>query len=285
MGQNEEQILNAIGIAFMQISGSMIAVMDYTHSSKLLQGVAGWNGILSAELAQRGFSGPREPLMGQFGYYQQFSRGVDTEIITRDLGKKFYADEEFKLYPCCRGNASSVETTLKLVSENDIEPSQIKEIYIELNPFWKGSFLIQPFKIGPCTQVSAILNLNYNVSSALLRKSSRLENYTDEAIRDPAVQELANKIKISTDSTGKRMSCLIRVVTLDNREYSASIDVPRGDYTSNPITKGEIIEKFKTSAAFSRAITGDNAKRAIDMLERLEELKDLTGLINVLIPK
>jgi 2-methylcitrate dehydratase PrpD len=284
MGLNEEQMLNALGLAFMQISGSMLAVMDYTHSSKLLQGVAGWNGMMSAELAQRGFSGPKDPLLGQFGYYQQFCREVKTDIITKDLGKKFYGDEEFKLYPCCRGNASSVETTLKLVRENNIDASRIKEINIDLNPFWKGSFLIQPFKIGPCAQVSAILNLSYNVASALLRKSSKLENYIDEAIRDPQVRELANKIRINTDSSGKRMSCRIRVTTLDNQEYSAYVEVPRGDLTSNPITKDEIIDKFKASAVFSRTVTAEKAKRAIDMLKRLEELKDLTELIAVLTP-
>lgn len=284
MGQNEKQMLNSIGIAFMQISGSMIACMDYTHSSKLLQGVAGWNGILSAELAQRGFSGPQDPLMGQFGYYQQFSREVKTEVITRDLGKKFYADEEFKLYPCCRGNASSVETTLKLVKENNIDVSKVKEIHVDLTPFWVGSFLIQPFKIGPCTQISAILNLRYNVASALLRKSSILENYTDKAINDPAIVELTNKIKINTDAAGKRMSCRIRVIMLDNKEFSAFVEVPRGDYNSNPITKDEIIAKFKASVAFSRAISADNVSKAIEMLDRLEKLDNLNELIGVLTP-
>jgi 2-methylcitrate dehydratase PrpD len=259
--------------------------MDYTHASKMLQGVAGWNGILAAELAQRGFSGPRDPLMGQFGYYQQFSREVKTEVITRDLGKKFYADEEFKLYPCCRGNASSVETTLKLVKENNIDISKIKEIHVDLTPFWVGSFLIQPFNIGPCTQVSAILNLRYNVASALLRKNSVLENYTDEAIRDPAIVQLTDKIKINTDTPGKRMSCRIRVITLDNKEFSAFVEVPRGDYNSNPITRDEIIAKFKASAAFSKAIREDNVKKAIDTLDKLEKLNDLTELITLITPE
>jgi 2-methylcitrate dehydratase PrpD len=284
MGLNEEQLLNALGIAFMQISGSMLAVMDYTHSSKLSQGLAGWNGIISAELARRGFSGPQDPLMGQFGYYQQFCREVNPEIITRDLGKIFYADEEFKLYPCCRGNASSVETALKLISEHHLDVSGIQEIYIDLNPFWKGSFLIQPFKIGPCSQVSAILNLNYSVASAILRRNSVLENYTDEAIRDPEVLELANKIRINTASKGKRMSCVIRVRMQDNREYSAATEIPRGDYISQPLTKNEIIAKFKSSVAFSRAIPLENAERAIDLLDRLEKLTDLDALVAALTP-
>jgi len=100
-------------------------------------------------VASRGFSGPKDPLMGQFGYYQQFCREVNAEIITKDLGKTFYADEEFKLYPCCRGNASSVETALKLIQGNNLNVAGIKEINIDLSPFWKGSFLVQPFKIGP----------------------------------------------------------------------------------------------------------------------------------------
>jgi 2-methylcitrate dehydratase PrpD len=284
MGLNEEQMLNALGIVFMQISGTMLSVMEYTHCAKISQGLSGWNGIMSAELAKRGFTGPSDPLMGQFGYYQQFCREFDTKIITSDLGKIFFGDEEFKVYPCCRGNASSVETALKLVRENEIDPDEIEDIYIDLSPIWKGSFLVQPLKIGSCVQISGILNLNYNVASAILRKTSQLENYTEEAILDPKVHDLSKKIKINPTVPGNRMSCRIRVKMKDNREYSAFTEVPRGDYHVSPLTKDEVKGKFRASANFSKAINREKVEKAIYMLERLEQLDNLTDLVAALIP-
>ncbi|MFC1901421.1 MmgE/PrpD family protein [Chloroflexota bacterium] len=284
MGLNETQMLNALGIVLNQIGGTMQCVLDYTHSFKMSQGVAGWDGILSAELARRGFTGPQDPLTSQFGYFHQFSREVFPEIVTRDLGKKFYADCEFKLYPCCRGNAGSVESTLKLVGENDINPEDIAEITIDLSPMWEGSFLVQPFKVGPCVQSSAILNVNYNVASVLLRKNVVLENYTDEAIRDPKVVALAGKIKINPTVPGGRMASRVRVLMKDGREISAFTEVPRGDLAVDPLTRDEIKGKFRASVDFSKVISCDNAEKALGLLDELENLENMTGLVKALIP-
>jgi len=125
MGLNEEQILNGLGIVLNQLSGTMQAAYDYTHSFKIPQGIAAWNGIISAELAARGFTGPKDPLQSKFGYFRQYCREIEPEIMTQDLGKKFYADDEFKLYPCCRRNCGSIESTLKLIQENDIDNRNI----------------------------------------------------------------------------------------------------------------------------------------------------------------
>ena len=284
MGLNESQMLNALGIALNQLSGTMQAVLDYTHTCKLNQGVAAWNGIISAELARRGFTGPKDPLMSRFGYFHQYSREVEPGIMTRELGKKFYADDEFKLYPCCRGNAGSVESTLKLVQENDMEPGDIVEVTIDLSPMWVDSFLIQPFEVGDCPQMSAILNLYYNVANALIRKTVKLEHYTDESIRDPKILKLTRKIKINPTVPGERMSSLVRVKMKDGRELSAFTEVPRGDLRVTPITREEIKDKFRASTAFSKAISQENAEKALNMLDGLEELGDLTDLVETLTP-
>jgi len=80
------------------------------------------------------------------------------------------------------------------------------------------------------------------------------------------------------------MSCTIRVRMLDDQEYSATTEIPRGDYVSSPLTKDEIVDKFKSSVAFSRAITLEKTNRAIDLLERLEKLNDLNDLIATVTP-
>lgn len=284
MGLNESQMLDALGIVFNQLSGTMQAVLDYTHTFKLSQGLAAWNGILSAELARRGFTGPKDPLMSRFGYFRQYCREIEPEIMTRELGKKFYADCEFKLYPCCRGNASSVESALKLVRENDIKPEDIVDVTIDLSPMWNDSFLVQPFEIGPCIQASAILNLSYNVANALLRKSVKLEHYTDESISDPKIRKLTGKIKINPTVPGERMSSRVRVKMKDGRELSAYTKVPRGDLEVSPPTKDEIREKFRASAAFSKVISQEKAEKALDMFDRLEKLTSVTDLVKTLTP-
>jgi 2-methylcitrate dehydratase PrpD len=282
---NKDQMLNALGIALTQVAGTMLPVYDYTHSFNLSQGLAGWNGILSVELAQRGFTGPKDFLFGNFGYYQQFGHDVDPGILTGDLGKKFYSDEEFKLFPCCRGIASPIETALKLVKENDINPEEIKDIQIDLPPKSKTSFLIQPFRTGPSLKATAILNTTFNVANVFLRGDVGLGHYRDEAILDSRIKNLTDKIRINTTASGEKFYCEITVKMGDGSVFSAITEEPRGDYRNKPITKGEIREKFFASAAFSGAISLEQAERALDLLDRLETLDSLTELINVLTPE
>jgi 2-methylcitrate dehydratase PrpD len=284
MGLSRDQMLNALGIALTQIGGTMLPTLEYTHSFKIGQGLAAWNGIISADLAGRGFTGPANFLFGNFGYYQQFCREVRAEVITVDLGRKFYGDEEFKLFPCCRGNHSSIETALKLVNQHKIDPLGIKDIRIELSPAWKGSFLIQPFKIDCSPQAAAILNLSYNVASVLLRKDIKLEYFTDQAVRDPRIAGLVDKIKIDLTAAGKRMASRIIISMEDGREFSGSTEVPRGDYRLAPLTQAEIKNKFFTSVDFSGAVSSTQAKQAYLLLDNLEEQDNLSELINALIP-
>jgi 2-methylcitrate dehydratase PrpD len=284
MGLDEGRMRHALGIALNQIAGTMQAVYDYSHAFKLNQGLAAWNGIISAELAARGFTGPDDPLMAPFGYYHQYAREVDESILTDDLGKKFYADEEFKLYPSCRGNAGPVESALKIVRENAIKPGEIAEVVIELAPTMKGSFLIQPFRIGGSAQATAILNMSYNVANVLLRQSVKLEHYTDAAVRDPAAGALARKVRINTTGPGKGFACRVTVKMGDGREFSAATEMPRGDWRLDPITPEEIREKFLASAAFSGVIGRKPAEKALAIVAKLEEAKNITALVKSLTP-
>jgi 2-methylcitrate dehydratase PrpD len=284
MGFNRDQMVNALGIVLTQISGTMLPAMEYTHSFKIGQGLAGWNGIISADLARRGFTGPVDFLFGSFGYYQQYCREVRKEILTVDLGKKFYGDEEFKLFPCCRGNHSSLETALKLVQAHNIDYSGIKEIQIDLSPSWKGSFLIQPFQAERSPQASAILNLYYNVASVFLRKAVKLEHFTDKAVKDPRIAEIIKLIKLNLTATGKRMASRIIISMKDGSEFSGSTEVPRGDYRLAPLTQDEIKSKFFTNTAFSGAISLKKSEKALGLLENLEKQDNLTELIAALTP-
>ena len=70
----------------------------------------------------------------------------------------------------------------------------------------------------------------------------------------------------------------------DGRELSAYTEIPRGDLQKTPITREEIKDKFRASVTFSGAVSCENAEKALNMLDRLEELKNLTDLVKTLTP-
>jgi hypothetical protein len=92
MGLDERQMLNAFGIVLNQMAGSFQNIYDGVHCFKLLMGLAACAGIVSAEMASKGFTGIKDPLLSKYGYFGLYCQGYDPEFLNRDLGKKFFAD-------------------------------------------------------------------------------------------------------------------------------------------------------------------------------------------------
>jgi hypothetical protein len=66
----------------------------------------------AAELARRGWIGMGDALHS-YGFYAQYTAGcVEPELLTRELGKTFYAEEY--LPTCVRATHSSIECALAL---------------------------------------------------------------------------------------------------------------------------------------------------------------------------
>jgi 2-methylcitrate dehydratase PrpD len=282
MGLNEKQLLHALGIVLNQISGTMQTVFDGTHCFKMNQGIAAWNGIFSAELARRGFTGPKDPLLGKFGYFDMYCQDTEPDILTKDLGKKFYADGEYKIYPCCRGTHAAIESTLKLVQENNLGPEDIDEVTVMVPTAQRDSFLAQPFEIGDVPQANAGFNFHYTVANAALRKSVTLEHFTEEAIREPKVIDFVRRVKIDASLPGRSLSAGVRIKTKNGQEFSATTEFPRGTLGHNPLTEAEINDKFLANVAFAKAISREKAAKALHLLAKLEELDTITEVMELL---
>jgi len=283
-GLNERQLRNAFGIALNQMAGTYQNFFDGTHCFKLPIALSARAGIFSAELASQGFTGVKDPLLSRHGYFALYCRNPNPEILTRDLGKKFYADCTFKPYPTCRSTHSSIDCTLQLVQTHDIKPEDIDEIIINVTPATLDMFVGQPFEIRDVPQADAVLSLRYTVASVLLRKSVRMEHFTEEFIRDPRVLSLIRKIKLAATMPPEgALAAAVEVKMKDGREFSAREDIPRGDTIDNPLTKEELREKYRANVTYSGAVAEENAEKALAMIERLEEVGDIAELISVVI--
>jgi len=280
MGLEVRQIVNAFGIVLNQMAGSFQCIYDGVHSFKLPMALAARAGIVSAEMAARGFTGVRDALMSKFGYFGLYCRDYDPQILTRDLGKKFFADSTFKPYPACRSTHAAIDCTLQLVHTHDIAPGDIAKVVINVTPITRDVFVSQPFKIRDIPQIDAAFSLRYTVANALLRKNVKLEHFTEEFISDPDIAKLIQKIEITgTLPPEPHLATELAVIMKDGRKLSAFVDNPRGDARYNPLTREEIKDKFRANAAFSRIVKKEKAERVISMIERLETVSDITEII------
>jgi 2-methylcitrate dehydratase PrpD len=284
-GLDDRQWLNAFGIALNQMGGTAQSLFDRMHCFKLAQGLSAQRGIFSVRLASKGFTGVKEPLFGEGGYFALYSPDYNPEVITRYLGKKYYTEVTFKPYPQCRGTHAATECALEIVRRNHIDASNIGEVSVIVSNRSVPPVLREPFTIGAVPHVNAIFSLQYTVANALMRGYPKPEHFTEESIRDPKIAEMIKKVKITTQEFPNEsfLAATVRAKMPDGSEFSQHVNVPKGNELEHPLTREEKREKFRINASFSGKVNMKNAEEALNMLEQLEDVKDITKIVRLLV--
>ncbi|MCJ7606021.1 MAG: MmgE/PrpD family protein, partial [Dehalococcoidales bacterium] len=122
LGLTRLQLRHAFGLALQMVGTTFQTIWDGTTAFKLPQGLAAQQGILSAQLARAGWTGPTDALFSKFGYYNMFTEGCKRpEYLTQKLGKTFYYDGITKPYPCCRIPHAAIDCSLDIVKKHGVK--------------------------------------------------------------------------------------------------------------------------------------------------------------------
>jgi 2-methylcitrate dehydratase PrpD len=284
LGLNKRQMRNAFGIVLSQLAGSMQNIWDGSTVFKLPQGLSARNGIFSAQLAKAGWTGPEDMLLSRYGYYYLYTKGCNNpEILTKDLGKKYYTELLFKPYPSCRATHPGIDCARAIVNKNDIKVDDIEEVILYIPQKGLEIFMAQPFRIGEFPHGNAAFNCQYTVACALLRGSVKPEHFSEEAIRDPRLNTLISKIRLAELPDAPFLSAKLKVKMKNGREFSEFTDTPKGDPLKNPMSKDEIKDKFRANVDFSQTVSRDNAENALKLLGNLEELDSVSRIVDLLV--
>ena len=113
---NAEETAWALGLAGTQGAGLWAFNADGSMSKRLHPGKAAHSGVLAAELAQLGFSGPTS--IYEFedgGVLKAFSDHADAALLTLDLGRVYHIDNNsIKPYCCCGSTHAYIDAALAL---------------------------------------------------------------------------------------------------------------------------------------------------------------------------
>ncbi|OGN89708.1 MAG: hypothetical protein A2158_00405 [Chloroflexi bacterium RBG_13_46_14] len=284
MGLNHDQLSDAFGLVVDHLGGIQKQISDTAVGFKLSQGNAARDAIFCVNLAKAGWSGIDDALLAQGGYYDIFTDGIkDPELLIKDLGKQYYSDGTFKPYPNCRMNHSAVDCAIDIVKENNISADDIEKVIMYVSPGATHDIIGAPFRIKNSPHASAGFSIQYSVANVLVRGSSRPEHYTEEAIRDTAISDfIKNKITMAELTQGNMESGRVKVIIKDGREFDVFTEIARGD-PRRPVSKEDLLAKFRGNIEFSNTVTSENGKRILEMVEDLENLDNVQKLADLLI--
>ena len=284
---NRNQIWNALAIAFNKSGGSFQSNIEGTLSVRLIQGFTSQNGMVSAQLAKKGFTGPKSFLGGTYGYFHLYAKDqYDPQKVVGELGKRFEISKTlFKKYPSCGDTLGSTDAVLEMVRERGITPDDITQIDIKVTPY-VYKLVGNPFQIRDNPRVDAQFNIQYCVANALLRKSSRLEHFEEPCVRDPKIMDIVKKINVAPDSIldeRGETALEMQVFTKGGAVYSKSIDFPTG-FPENPLTKEENMDRFGDCIRYAKKpLPRENIEKLVSFINELEEIRDIRCFIPLLL--
>ncbi|MGE0059205.1 MAG: MmgE/PrpD family protein [Dehalococcoidia bacterium] len=284
-----DQMENALGIGFNQMSGSrQMAVGEATHMRSMQAGFCGQGAITAALLAQKGITGPKAFLEGRYGLFRTYVRAEDPDWneLVGELGTRFRLLEThgFKVWPSCGYTRPTNAAVIEMLSEG-LKKEDVESVVIA-GGTGGTQLLSEPaeLKRRPQLSIDAKYSIPFTTAIALAKGTVALRHYTDEALHDPEVLAMADRISYRAIPEDQKTSKapIVEVTTRDGRVISKQMETVPGDAKS-PVGWPEIEAKFRDTISFSRhPLSSDDVDRAIALVRRLEGSVDATKVIRLL---
>jgi 2-methylcitrate dehydratase PrpD len=291
LGLSEEETWNALALAFNRAGGSFQSNVDGSLAVRVIQGWVAESGVMCARLAQAGITGPKNFLEGVYGYYHVYGRGlVDPVKALTHIGSRFECEKIlFKKYPSCGLTLGSTEVILDLMREADgmgVLADNVERVEVKVPPY-THRLVGQPFEVGTTPRVNAQFSIRYCVANALLRGSSKLAHFEDEAILDPRLLDLSRRVDVVVDPAMELRGHTpvdMTVYTKDGREFFRQIDIAPG-FPGNPLTKEEQEARFHDCIAYAKKpIHKEKVDGIVESVAHMENLSDVRTLIPFFLP-
>lgn len=283
---SRETTQHSLGIAYVQAAGNSQTIEDGALVKRMQVGLAARAGVVAAQLAGRGITGPLRVFEGKHGYFELYERGdYVREALEGGLGETFEVGQlSVKPYPCARDSHAAMDAA-RALRDQGIRPDEIVEATVLVS---KAIFNVggKPWaKATGNPVVEAILSVPYAVAVMLLRGDVFIGDFNESAVRDPRVNQLARSIRV-VENTNLDPNALVPVVVevklKNGAVHSATCDAMRGS-PSNMLSEREFVDKFKRCMEFAAyPVSASNVTSVVESILMIEHLKDVSILMPML---
>jgi 2-methylcitrate dehydratase PrpD len=224
---------------------------------------------------------------GVHGLFHGFANTLDGKYdeVTGDFGRRWVTETiAFKPYPCGTMAHPYIDCARRLatkVKAQGLDEQAIKEMICDVG---EGTVhrLWEPLaaKQKPANGYAGKFSTPYCIAAGFVRGNVGLGDFTDDAVRDPAVIALAQKVSYRIDPQNpypREFTGHIRATLNDGRVIEERQPHFRGG-AKEPLTQADIEEKFVLNCRHG-GWDDARAKKAIVLLRKLYDGKiDLSPL-------
>ncbi|HWP58513.1 MAG TPA: MmgE/PrpD family protein [Candidatus Acidoferrales bacterium] len=275
LGLTQEQMVYAFAIAGTQASG--VREVFGSMCKPFHAGKAAQNGLTSAMLAKRGFTGTDGIFEGPRGLVGVMAKGHDINEATEDLGQRWELPANgLKPYACGQANHGFIDAVLALRKKPGVTPEAVKRMHGRVRQ--TAPALVR--RRHPRTGLEAKFCYYHAMAVALIDGEALPAQFTDARANDPAVAELRNRIEVSEDPSLSRRAAVVTLELNDGTAYTETVPYPTGT-PENPQTDDMVQEKFKRlAAAVLPPERVARAARALWEVDKLAAARELMPLLS-----
>ena len=273
-GFNPAQMLELINCAStMGMATSRQTLLDGATVRNIFTGHSGYMGLMAARLVECGFTGEIDSVAAVYG--KILSDTFDPAKAVAGLGTEWLiAQSYFKLHPTGRYAHSAIdalEDLLAKVPGGRLAVAQIERI--EVRAYMLAAMLAEKQVVS---SFGARFSVPFALASILYHGRSGLKSFDDDAVANPQIQALAQRVDLREDPSftaryPREQPVTVRIVMKNGVAYDGSCVVTKGE-PANPHKPAELTGKFFELGApvWGQAVT----EELYEGLMRIEELPD-----------
>ena len=268
LGLDAPRMTNALGIAGSLAGGLMEFARSGTGAmvKRLHLGRASESGVMAANLAAGGFTGPSSVLEGEAGFLKVFCTEWDISDLTSGLGSEFKTMNLcLKRFPVHMTAQTGVQAVLELQAEHGFTGTDVDRVTVA------GTERMATINniANPTDIMMAQYSIPFCVALALFRDPRDPASFDDSALVDTEIREMCARVSIVVADPPAKVAgaSIVTVLLKDGRSFRKEVEEFNGT-PARPLNRTELKDKFMT---LTRARYGAEAG---DLFERLRNLEN-----------
>ena len=279
LGLKGEGLRHGIGMAASFAAG--LRCNFGTMTKPLHVGRAAENGVTAALLAQRGFTADATALDGPWGFMEVTGGGHYPEKLGQGFGKTWsIADPgvSIKPYPSGIVTHQAMDAMVKLVTEHDVKPENVKKIN-----FHAGSNILKPIRYAVAhDHLQAKFSMAALLSMMVIARRAGRAEFTDDFIAGAAMQDMQNRVSCELDEAieAQGMDVIRSRIELELNSGETITQEADERYRGGPdlpMTDRELEQK--TAACVAGILDRDRLDALIEAAWGAVELEDAGGTL------
>ena len=280
LGLNAQQMQHALGSAGTQSAGLWEFLRTGADSKQLHTAHAAGAGLMSALLAQEGFTGAAQILEGAQGMAAGMSSDADVRKLTDGLGTRWAtAETSFKYHASCRHTHPAADALLQVIQQNSLHPNDIVRVVTHVH---QGAIDVLGPVVNPVTVHQSKFSMGTVLALAARFGYAGLTEF-DGHFSEADTRAFCDRVEMELDAEvdgayPQRWIGKVTVHTRDGRVLKGRVDEPKGD-PGNTLSRDEISAKAIRLALYSQGATEAEMQAALKVLWGMEQVAVVPTLI------